>query len=63
MVLYCFVADKGMYIEKWKWSRPDVKTFTTLVLSLAAALRVSESLKVVGDICRVRVSPGEEVGL
>ncbi|KAL8141592.1 hypothetical protein V2J09_014624 [Rumex salicifolius] len=56
-----FHQDKSMYLERWRWSRPDVNTFTILILSLAAALRVSDSLKVIGDICRVRVSPGEEV--
>ncbi|GMH26724.1 hypothetical protein Nepgr_028567 [Nepenthes gracilis] len=48
-------------VERWKWSRPDVSTSVSLVLGLAASLRVSDALKVITDICRVGVSPGEEV--
>lgn len=54
-------VDNGTDVVRWKWSRPDVSTFTSMVLGLAASLRVSDALKVIADICRVRVSPAEEV--
>ncbi|XP_031130460.1 uncharacterized protein LOC116032167 [Ipomoea triloba] len=55
------VNQKGLSFEKWKWSRPDVNTYTILVLGLAALLRVSDALKMIAKVCRVGVSPGEEV--
>ncbi|KAG6389725.1 hypothetical protein SASPL_151198 [Salvia splendens] len=48
-------------VERLKWSRPDVDTYTLLVKGLAALLRVSDALRVVDCVCRVGVSPGEEV--
>ncbi|GAB4834568.1 hypothetical protein Ancab_032827 [Ancistrocladus abbreviatus] len=54
-------TENGTCVERWKWSRPDVRTFSSLVLGLAATLRVSEALDVIANICRVGVSPGEEV--
>ncbi|XP_011026880.1 PREDICTED: uncharacterized protein LOC105127326 isoform X2 [Populus euphratica] len=47
-------------IERWKWSRPDVSVYTSLVQGLAAALKVSDALKMIDYICRVGVSPSEE---
>ncbi|CAA0812079.1 Pentatricopeptide repeat (PPR) superfamily protein [Striga hermonthica] len=47
--------------EKWKWSRPDSHTYTLLAKGLAASLRVSDALRVIDCVCRVGVSPGEEV--
>ncbi|KAH1039546.1 hypothetical protein J1N35_041289 [Gossypium stocksii] len=41
--------------------RPDVGIYTTLVLGLATLLRVSNALRMINDICRVRVSLGEEI--
>nr|XP_011463994.1 PREDICTED: uncharacterized protein LOC101312449 [Fragaria vesca subsp. vesca] len=46
---------------RWRWSRPDVSVYTTLILGLAASLRVSDALKMINNICRVGVSPAEEV--
>ncbi|XP_042036611.1 uncharacterized protein LOC121782727 [Salvia splendens] len=48
-------------VERLKWSRPDVDTYTLLVKGLAALLRVSDALRVVDCVCRVGVSPCEEV--
>ncbi|GAV65763.1 hypothetical protein CFOL_v3_09277 [Cephalotus follicularis] len=54
-------SGKLALVNTWKWPRPDVSVYTSLVLGLAAALRVSDALKLIDDICRVGVSPGEEV--
>lgn len=35
--------------------------YTSLVQSLAASLKVSDALRLIDDISRVGVSPGEEV--
>ncbi|KAF8413323.1 hypothetical protein HHK36_001302 [Tetracentron sinense] len=55
------VNEKGTSVERWKWSRPDVNTYKSLVRGLAASLRVSDALRMITDVSRVRVSPGEEV--
>ncbi|KAL1532203.1 hypothetical protein AAHA92_32240 [Salvia divinorum] len=54
-------GENATSVERWKWSRPDVHTYTLLVKGLAALLRVSDALRVVDCVCRVGVSPGEEV--
>ncbi|KAK6158416.1 hypothetical protein DH2020_005730 [Rehmannia glutinosa] len=54
-------VENSMSAEKWKWSRPDVHTYTLLVKGLAASLRVSDALRMLDCVCRVGVSPGEEV--
>ncbi|GJU48501.1 pentatricopeptide repeat superfamily protein, partial [Tanacetum coccineum] len=54
------VGDKDVG-DRWRWSRPDVNTYTLLVRALAASLRVSDALRIIGTVCRVGVSPGEEV--
>lgn len=54
-------SGSSALIERWKWSRPDVRVYTSLVRGLAASLRVSEALRMIADVCRVGVSPGEEV--
>ncbi|KAF2538623.1 hypothetical protein F2Q68_00019519 [Brassica cretica] len=51
----------GSEVDRWRWSRPDVEVYTMLVNGLAASLRVSDSLKIIRDICRVGISPAEEV--
>ncbi|KAL0393682.1 UNVERIFIED_CONTAM: hypothetical protein Slati_4334400 [Sesamum latifolium] len=53
--------DDANLVERWKWSRPDVHTYTLLVKGLAASLRISDALRVIDCVCRVGVSPGEEV--
>ncbi|GLU05971.1 hypothetical protein SLE2022_230430 [Rubroshorea leprosula] len=55
------VGEDGTLVDKWKWSRPDVSVYTLLVQGLAASLRVSDALRIINEICRVGVSPGEEV--
>lgn len=57
------LKENGSLIASWKWSRPDLRTYTTLVIGLAASLRVFDALKIIDDICRVGLSPGEEVRL
>ncbi|KAL0329944.1 UNVERIFIED_CONTAM: hypothetical protein Sradi_4981100 [Sesamum radiatum] len=53
--------DDAKLVERWKWSRPDVHTYTLLVKGLAASLRISDALRMIDCVCRVGVSPGEEV--
>jgi pentatricopeptide repeat protein len=48
-------------VERWRWTRPNVHVYTSLVQGLAASLRVSDALRIIEDICQVGVSPGEEV--
>ncbi|KAL5750179.1 hypothetical protein ACOSP7_024782 [Xanthoceras sorbifolium] len=55
------VSDNGSFVERWRWSRPDVSVYTSLVQGLAASLKVSDALRLIDYICRVGVSPGEEV--
>lgn len=38
-----------------------MNTYTLLVCGLAASLRVSDALRVISNVCRVGVSPSEEV--
>ena len=57
------LKENGSLIASWKWSRPDLKTYTALLIGLAASLKVSDALKIIDDICRVGLSPGEEVRL
>ncbi|GER41525.1 pentatricopeptide repeat (PPR) superfamily protein [Striga asiatica] len=54
-------VENSTSAEKWKWSRPDAHTYTLLAKGLAASLRVSDALRVIDCVCRVGVSPGEEV--
>ncbi|KAI3468602.1 hypothetical protein Pfo_025265 [Paulownia fortunei] len=54
-------VENSTSVERWKWSRPDVHTYTLLVKGLAASLRVSDALRMIDCVCRVGVSPGEEV--
>lgn len=51
----------GILVDRWKWSRPDVSVYTSLVNGLASSLKVSDALKLIDDICKMGVSPGEEV--
>lgn len=55
--------ENATSVDRWKWSRPDVDIYTLLVKGLAASLRVSDALRMVDCVCRVGVSPGEEVCL
>lgn len=55
------VGDKGPAVERWRWSRPDVNTYTSLIQGLASSLRVSDALRIITSVCRVGVSPVEEV--
>ncbi|XP_038895191.1 uncharacterized protein LOC120083467 isoform X4 [Benincasa hispida] len=55
------VNENASTVERWKWSRPDVHVYTLLIQGLAASLRVSDALRMIEIICRVGVSPAEEV--
>ncbi|XP_016651391.1 PREDICTED: uncharacterized protein LOC103337741 isoform X2 [Prunus mume] len=55
------VNENGPFVERWKWSRPDVRVYTSLILGLAVSLKVSDALRMINNICRVGVSPAEEV--
>lgn len=55
------VSGGGSEMDRWRWPRPDVEVYTMLVNGLAASLRVSDSLRIITDICRVGISPAEEV--
>ncbi|KAM7531411.1 hypothetical protein LguiB_034821 [Lonicera macranthoides] len=55
------IGGKGLSVERWRWSRPDVNTYTLLVQGLAASLKVSDALRIIANVCRVGVSPAEEV--
>lgn len=59
--MFIGVSENGPVIERWKWSRPDVSVYIALVQGLASSLKVSDALKTIDYICRVGVSPGEEV--
>ncbi|CAI9094318.1 OLC1v1030038C3 [Oldenlandia corymbosa var. corymbosa] len=59
-----FDSEVGEYdnqVQRWKWSRPDVDTYNLLIQGLASLLRVSDALRIISSICRVGVSPSEEV--
>ncbi|KAH6800835.1 Pentatricopeptide repeat superfamily protein [Perilla frutescens var. hirtella] len=53
-------VENATSVKRWKWSRPDVHSYTLLVKGLAASLRVSDALRMVDCVCQVGVSPGEE---
>ncbi|PKI77906.1 hypothetical protein CRG98_001698 [Punica granatum] len=55
------VGEDGPFVERWRWPRPDVQVYTLLIHGLAASLRVSDALRIIDGICKVGVSPGEEV--
>lgn len=55
------VTETGPFVERWKWSRPDIRVYTILVQGLASSLRVSDALRIINNICQVGVSPAEEV--
>ncbi|KAF3951746.1 hypothetical protein CMV_022633 [Castanea mollissima] len=54
-------TENGSSAERWKWSRPDVHVYTSLIRGLAASLRVSDAVRIIEDICQMGVSPAEEV--
>lgn len=45
----------------WSWARPDVRTYALLVQRLAAALRVSDAIRIIDYVSRAGVSSAEEV--
>ncbi|XP_058100429.1 uncharacterized protein LOC131245173 isoform X2 [Magnolia sinica] len=55
------MIEKGSSVERWRWARPDARTYALLVRGLAAALRVSDAMGMIANVSRMGVSPGEEV--
>ncbi|XVF12958.1 hypothetical protein REPUB_Repub08aG0165200 [Reevesia pubescens] len=55
------VSENVPLVDRWKWSRPDVGIYATLIQGLATSFSVSDALRMIDDICRVGVSPGDEV--
>ncbi|PUZ51015.1 hypothetical protein GQ55_6G128400 [Panicum hallii var. hallii] len=45
----------------WRWARPDVRTYALLVQRLAAALRVSDAIRIIDYVSCAGVSSTEEV--
>uniref|UniRef100_A0A0D3GZ38 Uncharacterized protein n=1 Tax=Oryza barthii TaxID=65489 RepID=A0A0D3GZ38_9ORYZ len=45
----------------WRWARPDVRTYALLVQRLAAALRVSDALRIIDYVSRAGISSAEEI--
>ncbi|KAL6894917.1 hypothetical protein ACP4OV_007537 [Aristida adscensionis] len=45
----------------WRWARPNVQTYALLVQRLAAALRVSDAIRIIHYVSRAGVSSTEEV--
>ncbi|TVU06603.1 hypothetical protein EJB05_49827, partial [Eragrostis curvula] len=45
----------------WRWARPDAQTYALLVQRLAAALRVSDAIRIIEYVSRAGVSSTEEV--
>ncbi|WVZ93713.1 hypothetical protein U9M48_039673 [Paspalum notatum var. saurae] len=48
-------------VGRWRWARPDVRTYALLVQRLAAALRVSDAIRIIDYLSRAGVSSMEEV--
>lgn len=46
---------------QWGWPQPDVTTYAVLAQGLAASLRVSDAIRIVGDVRRRGVPQGDEV--
>lgn len=61
LIFVAGTSENGSFAERWKWSRPDVHVYTSLIRGLAASLRVSDALRIIEDICQMGVSPAEEV--
>lgn len=53
--------ENGSSVERWNWARPDARTYALLVWGLAASLKVSDAIRMIGYVSHVGVSPGEEV--
>ncbi|WOL11070.1 hypothetical protein Cni_G19831 [Canna indica] len=54
-------AEKASSLERWAWARPDVSSYSLMVQRLAAALRVTDAIRVISYVSRIGVSSGEEV--
>lgn len=47
--------------ECWSWARPDARTYALLVQRLAAALRVSDAIRIIDYVSGAGASSAEEV--
>ncbi|KAJ3695708.1 hypothetical protein LUZ60_001085 [Juncus effusus] len=54
-------TDGKMMTDSWRWAQPDIYTYQLLIKGLAAALRVSDAIKIINYVSRVGVSHGEEI--
>lgn len=45
----------------WRWASPDVRTYIALIRGLAASLRVTDAIQMVGDVERRGIPIGDEV--
>jgi hypothetical protein len=52
---------KGGGAWGWGWPQPDVTTYAVLARGLAASLRVSDAIRIVGDVRRRGIPQGDEV--
>lgn len=55
------VSNSEFAVGRWSWARPDARTYALLVQRLAAALRVSDAIRIVDYVSRAGVSSAEEV--
>ncbi|KAJ8649525.1 hypothetical protein MRB53_002548 [Persea americana] len=55
------VGENRSSVERWKWARPDARTYALLIRGLAASLKVSDAIRMIACVSRMGVSPGEEV--
>lgn len=47
--------------DTWRWPRPDIHTYALLVQGLATSLRVNDAIRIIGYVCGMGISSGEEV--
>ncbi|CAL4998072.1 unnamed protein product [Urochloa decumbens] len=63
LALSLFEAMRSSFagVGGWRWARPDVRTYALLVQRLAAALCVSDAIRIIDYVSRAGVSSTEEV--
>ncbi|PKA49784.1 hypothetical protein AXF42_Ash004326 [Apostasia shenzhenica] len=57
----CGQAREVTSVERWRWARPNVQTYTLLALGLAACLRVSDAIGIISLVCGAGVASGDQV--
>ncbi|KAJ4806532.1 Pentatricopeptide repeat (PPR) superfamily protein [Rhynchospora pubera] len=53
--------DGKVVTDTWRWPRPDIHTYALLVQGLATSLRVTDAIRIIGYVCGMGISSGEEV--